>query len=283
MNLGLRGKSAVVTGGGGGIGKEVALALAGEGASVVVNDISRDSEGRSLADEVVNEIIKAEGTAIANNDSVATMKGGENIIKTATRKYGRIDILINCAGNFRVAPIFEMSEEDWDSIITDHLKGHFNCIRAAAIEMRQQKSGRIINISSRAAFSFIPGNPCAGYTTAKAGILGLTTTLSQELKEYNITVNAILPSAITPLFPHPRLKFGGGKTEGPEYITPIIVYLALDKAANITGQFLYVSGGDIIILDQPIKFPGPHKFIRKIGKWTLNELSEVIPPLLKIS
>ena len=87
----------------------------------------------------------------------------------------------------------------------------------------------------------------------------------------------------TPLFPHPRLKFGGGETEGPEYITPVIVYLALDEAADITGQFLYVSGGDIIILDQPIRFPGPLKFIRKIGKWTLDELSEVIPPLLEIS
>lgn len=283
MNLGLKGKSAVVTGGGGGIGKEIALAFAGEGASVVVNDISRDSEGRNLADEVVNEIIKAGGTAIANNDSVATMKGGENIIKTATDNYGRIDILVNCAGNFRVAPIFDMSEEDWDSIMAVHLKGHFSCIRAAAREMIPQKSGRIINISSRASFSFMPGNPCSGYSAAKAGILGLTTVLSQELKEYNITVNAILPSAITPLFPHTRPKFGGGKTEGPELITPIIVFLALDEAANITGQFLYASAGDIIILDQPIKFPGPHKLIRKIGKWTLNELNEVIPPLLEIS
>ena len=145
MELGLKGKSAVVTGGGGGIGKEVALALASEGASVVVNDISRDAEGRSLADEVVNEIIKARGIAVANHDSVATMKGGENIIKTATSNYGRIDILINCAGNFKVAPIFEMSEEDWDSIMAVHLKGHFSCIRAAAIEMIPQKNGRIIN------------------------------------------------------------------------------------------------------------------------------------------
>ena len=283
MDLSLKGKSAVVTGGGGGIGKEVALALASEGASVVVNDISRDAEGRSLADEVVNEIIKARGIAVANHDSVATMKGGENIIKTATSNYGRIDILINCAGNFKVAPIFEMSEEDWDSIMAVHLKGHFSCIRAAAIEMIPQKNGRIINVSSRAAFSYMPGNPSAGYSTAKAGILGLTTVLSQELKQYNITVNAILPSAITHLFPNPRLKFGGGETVGPEFITPLVVYLALDEAADITGQFLYVSGGDIIILDQPVKFPGPHKFIRKIGKWTLKELSEVIPPLLEIS
>jgi NAD(P)-dependent dehydrogenase (short-subunit alcohol dehydrogenase family) len=276
----LNGKSAVVTGGGGGIGEAVALALASEGAKVVVNDISQDPEGRGLADKVVEEITKASGTAVANYDSVATMSGGENIIKAATSNFGRVDILVNCAGNLKVVPTVEMAEDDWDSIMDVHLKGHFSCTKAAALEMIQQKSGRIINISSRAAFGFMPGFPCAAYSTAKAGILGLTIALSAELKEHGITVNAILPSAITPLFPQPRPRFGGGETEGPDFVAPIIVYLAMDEAKSITGQFIYASAGDLCIFTQPLQLPGPHKFIRKMGKWTVDELSEVVHPLL---
>ncbi|UCG67669.1 MAG: SDR family NAD(P)-dependent oxidoreductase, partial [Deltaproteobacteria bacterium] len=122
----LKGKSAVVTGGGSpvGIGRSVALALATEGAQVVVNDTGRDPDGTSRADKVVEEITKAGGTAVANYDSVATMVGGENIIKTAISNFGRIDILVNCAANYkRVQEAFEMTENDWDSIIDVHLKG----------------------------------------------------------------------------------------------------------------------------------------------------------------
>ena len=155
----LKGKVAVVTGGGGDIGKGIALALAAEGAKVVVNDVSRDPDGNSAADKAVEEIKKAGGTAAANYDSVATMQGGENIVKTATSNFGRIDILVNCAGNFKVVKSVEMTEEDWDSIIDVHLKGHFSCTKAAALEMMKQKSGRIINISSRGApFGRVPGN-----------------------------------------------------------------------------------------------------------------------------
>ena len=189
----LTGKSAVVTGSGSpvGIGRAVALALAAKGAKVVVNDIGRDADGTSGADRVVEEIRKANGTAVANYDSVATMQGGENIIKTAIGNFGRIDILVNCAGNLRTEPITEVTEDQWNSIIDVHLKGHFNCCKAAAMEMVQQKSGRIINFSSRATFSFGPTG--VAYCAAKAGILGLTASLSGQLKEYGITVNTILP------------------------------------------------------------------------------------------
>lgn len=148
----LKGKSAVVTGGGDGIGRATALALAAEGAKVVINDIGHDPEGKSKADNVVNEITKAKGTAVANYDSVATMAGGENIIKTATSNFGRIDILVNSAGNFKLMPTTELTEKDWDSIMDVHAKGHFSCIKAAIPEMIKQKSGRIINISSRGYF-----------------------------------------------------------------------------------------------------------------------------------
>jgi len=283
----LKGKSAVVTGSGSGIGRAVALALATEGAQVVVNDIGRDPDGTSGADKVVEEITNASCTAVASYDSVATMVGGENIIKAATSNFGRIDILVNCAGILRRGPTVEMTENDWDSVMDVHLKGHFSCTKAAVKEMIQQKSGRIINISSRAAFDFgAPGTVSREYgiyASAKAGILGFTAALSGELREYGITVNALLPSAITDLFPRPRVRFGGGDTGEPDFVAPIIVYLATDEAQRITGQFIYACTGDLCIYARPMQLPGPHMFIRKMGKWTIDELTEAIPPLLGLT
>jgi NAD(P)-dependent dehydrogenase (short-subunit alcohol dehydrogenase family) len=282
MTQRLKGKSAVVTGGGsGGIGRAVSLALAAEGAKVVVNDIGRDPDGMSIADKVVEEIIKAKGTAVANYDSVTTMQGGENIIKTATSNFGRIDILVNCAGNILRAPIYEMTEEQWNSIINVHLKGHFNCARAAAIEMMKQKNGRIINFSSLAATG-IPGH--TAYSAAKAGILGLTGALSGDLNEYGITVNVILPSADTKMFPGPRPKGRSVPTSQriePDYIAPLVAYLATDEARGVTGRYFYASGGDIIIYAKPLELKGETPvFLRKMGKWTIDELTQVIPSIL---
>ena len=204
----LKGKAAVITGAGsGGIGRAIALAMAEEGASVVVNDIARGPDGKSIADKVVDEIKKAKGIAVANYDTVATMQGGENIIKTATGNFGRIDILVNCAANYTRTPALEVTEKEWDTFINVHLKGHFSCSMAAVREMIKQKSGRIINFSSRAAAS---GGGNIAYGTVKAGILGFTSGLSNEVKGYGITVNAIVPSADTKLFPGPRPKIPGG-------------------------------------------------------------------------
>jgi len=279
----LAGKTAVITGGGGGIGRAVALAMAAEGAKIVVNDIAKDADGNSNADKVVKEVKKARGTAVANYDSVATMAGGENIIKTAVSNFGRIDILVNCAGNFISRPIADLAENEWDSIIAVHLKGHFSCSKAAANEMIKQKSGRIITIASRAGFSFLPGPPnSVAYAAAKAGILGFSAQLSAELKEHGITVNTIVPSADTQLFPGRGRRFGGGLREEPDFVAPIMVYLATDEAKNITGQTFYACGGDICIFGRPIQLPGPHMFIRKAGKWTVDELCELIPPMVGV-
>ena len=300
----LRGKVAVVTGGGsGGIGRGVSLALAAEGASVVINDIARDTNGKSIADKVVEEIKEAGGTAVANYDSVATMQGGENIVKTAITNFNRVDILVNCAGNNLSAPINEITEEQWDSVIDVHVKGHFACIRAVVPHMMQQKSGRIINFSSRAAFAGgapLPGKnaplpppgtrgPAGGavYSTAKAAILGFTLSLSGGLKPYGITVNAIVPSADTKLFPgktRPKDSMPSSLCLEPDHVAPIVAYLATDEADGITGRFIYASGGDLCIFARPLQLPGDtHMFIRKIGKWTIDELSQVVPPLLGLS
>lgn len=272
----LKGKSAVITGSGDGLGKEIALAMAAEGASVVINDINKE-----LADKTVGEIKKAGGKAAANYDSVATMAGGENIIKTATSNFGRMDILVNCAGFSKNASSVDVTEKDWDAIIAVHLKGHFACTQPAIKEMIKQKSGRIINFSSRA--GFLPGWSGLGslpYSTAKAGVVGFTFLLSAELKQYGITVNAILPSAITKGFPEKRPKFGGGETASPDFVAPIIVYLATDEAKNITGQFFYAAGGDICLFPRPLQLDGANKFIRKMGKWTVEEIGSILPPLI---
>lgn len=285
----LEGKSAVITGGGSGIGRVIALEMAAEGAKVVVNDVGSQSDGLKSADKVADEIKEAGGVAVANYDSVATLPGGENIIKTSVDNFGSVDILVCCAGNFRVAKtVADLTEEDWDSTMNIHLKGHFSCIRAAVPEMKKQKGGRIINFSSGAAFQtgtgdlFPDGLPFSfgAYGTAKAGVLGLTTSLALELKEFGIGVNAIMPSAVTPLFPGERQRIMGGPTGGPEPIAPMIVYLASDYAKDITGQFIYICMGDFCVFNQPFELPGQHTFIRKMDNWTVDELIEIFPPLL---
>jgi NAD(P)-dependent dehydrogenase (short-subunit alcohol dehydrogenase family) len=282
MSQRLLGKSAVVTGSGDGIGREAALAIAAEGARVVVNDIGLDADGRNIADKVVEEIKEAGGTAVVNYDSVATIAGGENIIKTATSNFGRIDILVNCAGNFKAVKTVDITEGDWDSIMAVHLKGHFSCVKAAIPEMIKQKSGRIINISSRAA-AFGAGS--LAYNTAKAGILGFTSMLSAEQKENGITVNAILPSAETKLFPGPPPSIGDNmpisSRRGPEYVAPLIVFLATDEAKNITGRYMYISGEYICIYARALVLPGDaHILLRSTGKWAVDELGETLLPII---
>ena len=283
MTQKLAGKVAVVTGGGNGIGRATALGLAAEGAKLVINDIGRTPDGAKAADKVVAEIKSAGGQAVANNDSVATASGGENIIQTALKTFGRIDILVNCAGNFVAKPIVELTEAEWDSIIAVHLKGHFNTCKAAVKEMLKQKSGRIINISSRAAFNYATMPPgSVAYSGAKAGIVGLTAQLSAEVKEHGITVNVILPSADTQLFPGRGQRFGGGMREGAEFIAPIIVYLATDDAKSVTGQAFYACGGDVCIFERPLQMTGPVKFIRTQGKWNIEDLATIIPGLISV-
>lgn len=282
MTKHLKGKSAVITGSGsGGIGKAVAFCLAEEGAQVVVNDIGRDTDGRSLADKTVEEITKAGGTAVANYDSVATIQGGTNIIQSAVSNFGKIDILINCAANIVRASIDEMTEEQWDSVIAVHLKGHYSCARAAAMEMKKQKSGRIICFSSLAA-SGVPNH--TAYSAAKSGILGLTGVLASELGEYGITANVIFPSADTKMFPGPRPKGRAvppSQWLEPDYIAPLIAYLSTDEASGINGRYFYTSGGDIIIYPKPLELKtSSPMFIRKMGKWTIDELSQIIPQIL---
>jgi NAD(P)-dependent dehydrogenase (short-subunit alcohol dehydrogenase family) len=280
MEQRLTGKVAVITGGGGGIGKCAALALAADGVIVVVNDFGTGPDGIKLADKAASEVVKAGGKAVVNYDSVTTVASAAKIIKTATDNFGRLDILLNCAGNIIGTSTLEITQEQWDSTLAIHIGGHFSCSQAAARVMVQQKSGgSIINFASRGAFPMF-GASGSSYAVAKAGILGFTTALSQELKKYDIRVNAICPNASTPLFPStdPRGGMGIPRTLSldPADIAPILVYLVTDAAKNITGQFIYAAGGDFCIFDQPLK---PRIYVRKIGKWTVDEIGDVMPGL----
>src|SRR5258708_24985218 len=159
----LKGKVAVVTGAGRGIGREIALLMARHGAQVVVNDYGGSAAGsggeNAPADEVVNEIAKAGGKAVANYDSVASMAGGQAIVKKAVDTFGRVDIIVNNAGILRDRMIFNMTEEEWDAVINTHLKGTFAVTRAAAPLMREQKRGRVINMTSTSSLLVNAGQP----------------------------------------------------------------------------------------------------------------------------
>ena len=292
----LEGKVAVVTGAGRGIGRGEALALAAEGAKVVVNDLGGSAEGTSSsnnpADEVVMEIKKLGGEAVANYASVATPDGGNSIIKTAIDNFGRIDILVNNAGILRTRMIFNMSDEEWDLIIKAHLYGHFYCTRAACVHFRQQRSGRIINTSSTAGLGLVGG---ASYGAAKEGVLGFTKSVALDMGRYGVTCNAINPMADTRLGPNPHVftQMEKAKSQGmtnpatsitqeallkctPGMIAPLVVYLATDEAANINGCNFWVAGGEIgIFRDREMR-----NCIYKDDIWTLGELVNIMPKSL---
>ncbi len=178
----LKGKVALVTGAGRGLGRCHALALAAEGAKVVINDLGSALDGsgadKTPADEVVSEIKGMGGDAVSNYENVVSFEGAERMVKCALDSFGRLDILINNAGVLRDRMVFNMSEEEWDSVIKVHLYGHFNCARQASAVFRKQRSGRIVNTSSDAGLGNMGQ---ANYSAAKEGIVGLTRTLARDL------------------------------------------------------------------------------------------------------
>jgi NAD(P)-dependent dehydrogenase (short-subunit alcohol dehydrogenase family) len=299
----LEGKVIAMTGAGRGIGRECALLAASEGARVIVNDpgVNPDGSGQDNAPaaQVVDEIKKAGGTGVANFADVSTMDGGESVIKTALDTYGRIDGLINLAAILRDRMVFNLSEQEWDDVIRVDLKGHFTTLKPASIVMRQQRYGRIVNYSS---VSGLMGNSGqANYGAAKAGVAGLTRVAARDLGRYGVTVNCIAPGASTRLtatvpqasrdLRASRGIAGGGPPaaanaaaeaaaaamRGPDMVAPMTVYLLLDEAWNINGRIFQVAGGNVGLLQD--MYP-PFRQINKPGKWTLDELRQLVPTAL---
>ncbi len=247
----LEGKVAVVTGAGGGIGREHALALAREGARVVVTDLGSDrhggGRGGEMADGVVAEIRAAGGDAVASYDTVATREGADGIVWTALSRYGRLDVLVNNAGILRDRTLLNMSQEDLDRVLDVHLRGTFLCTQAAARQMKVQgQGGRIVNTTS---LSGLVGNFGQGnYAAAKAGVYGLTRVAALELQKIGVTVNAIAPVALTRMTSDLAMMKGATEEElGPQHVAPVVVFLASGLAADLTGQVIGVHGGKLFL------------------------------------
>ena len=238
------GKVAVITGAGGGLGRQHALLLAERGALVVVNDLGGNVEGTgadaSAAQKVVDEIRAAGGEAVANHDSVSTPEGGEAIIQTAVDAYGRVDIVINNAGILRDKTFHNMTPDLVDSVIEVHLKGAFNVTRPAWIRMREQKYGRIISTSSAAGIFGNFGQ--ANYGAAKMGLVGFTRVLAAEGAKYNIRANAIAPLALTRMTEN--LMGALGDKLDPSLVTPIVAWLAHEDC-DVSGEIYSVGGGRV--------------------------------------
>jgi NAD(P)-dependent dehydrogenase (short-subunit alcohol dehydrogenase family) len=283
----LDGKVALVTGAGRGIGRGVALLMAKEGASVVVNDLGASLDGEGVdtgpAASVVNEIKAAGGNAVANTDSVTDYQAAEAMIQQAIDSFGKIDIVVNVAGILRDRMVFNMSEEEWNAVLNVHLKGTFNTCRWASVRFREQRSGRLINFSSTSAFG-APGQP--NYAAAKAGIIGLTLSCANGLSRYNVTSNAILPSGATRMIDSiPRAReavahtgklpseLAKGTERDPDNVAPLIAFLASDAAQSVNGHIFGSFGYNVAMMSQPKIV----KTLRSDHRWTVDELSEIIP------
>ena len=283
------GRVVIVTGAGGGLGRAHALAFAGEGARVVVNDIgtSREGEGSSAApaQRVVDEIRALGGEAVANTDDVADWDGAHRLVWTAVDSFGGLDALVNNAGFLRDRMLVGMSVEEWDAVIRVHLRGHFCTLRHAAAYWRDEakagrpRDARIVNTSSGAGLMGSVGQ--GNYAAAKAGIVGLTLNAAAELGRYGVAANAIAPAARTRMtevaMPDMmRAPESGFDAMAPENVSPLVVWLGSGESADVTGRVFEVEGGVVSVADGWQH--GPR--VDKGERWQPAEIGPIVRELL---
>jgi NAD(P)-dependent dehydrogenase (short-subunit alcohol dehydrogenase family) len=278
----LEGRVAIVTGSGRGIGRSVALLLAREGASVVVNDLGAavDGSGRDTgpAGEVVAEITEAGGKAVASGADVSDHGAAEGLIKTAIGEFGRLDVLVNVAGILRDRMIFNMSEQEWDDVIRVHLKGTFNTCKFAAAHWRSLREegaqNRIINFTSVSGLHGAPGQP--NYAAAKMGIVGLTWSCANALAKYGVTANAISPAAATRMtdsIPTDRRRTDRPVDEdpqrSPDNVAKVVAYLASERSGWLSGRIVHSAGYEVSL------YNNMSPVVRLIGQepWELDDLA----------
>ena len=278
----LDGMVTVVTGAGNGIGRASALLFAREGAKVVVNDLGggRDGSGsaNSAADAVVREIVAAGGEAVASYDSVASKEGADAIVERATSTFGRIDVLLNNAGILRDKTLLKMSLAEWQAVLDVHLTGSFLCTQAAALKMKAQGSGSIINTTS---VSGMLGNfGQSNYAAAKAGIYGLTRTASIELQRYGVRVNAVAPIAKTRLTEDLPMFEKIEDTLSPDHVAPAHLFLASSLSDDVTGVVLSVAGARMSVF-KVVESAGKYKE-SDAGVWSAQEIADHFESISKV-
>jgi len=283
----LDGKVVVVTGAGGGIGRDIALMAAAQGARVVVNDIGATLAGqgqdRGPAERVVDEIEAAGGTAVASLDSVASAESAARIIATAIDGFGRLDGVVNNAGILRDTFFHKMGEEQWDSVMKVHLYGSFHVSRAAAAFFKDQQSGSYVHMTST---SGLIGNLAqANYSAAKLGIVGLSKSIALDMQRFGVRSNCIAPFAWSRMIssikvdtPEQQERIARLQQMVPAKIAPLAVYLLSDAASKVNGQIMGVRNNEIFLFSQP----RPVRSVHRDGGWTPQQIAEhAIPALSK--
>ncbi len=284
----LEGKVVVVTGAGGGIGRDIALQCAAQGARVVVNDLGASVAGEGgdagPAQKVVAEIIAAGGEATANTDSVSDVAGAGRIVQTALDVFGRIDAVVNNAGILRDRFFHKMSADEFDTVIKVHLYGGFYVSRAAANHFKEQGSGAFVHMTST---SGLIGNfGQANYMAAKLGIAALSKSIALDMQKFNVRSNCIAPFAWSRMIgsiptdtPEEKARVARMQQMTPAKIAPIAVYLASDAAKDVSGQIFAVRNNEIFLMSQP----RPERSVHRSEGWTPETVASHAMPALKAS
>jgi len=282
----LDGKVALVTGAGRGVGRDIALQMAEQGAKVLVNDLGGSETGEGASDspaqEVVNEIEAAGGKASANTNSVASFKAAQAMVDQAYEELGGLDIVVNNAGILRDVIFHKMSEDDWDIVISVHLKGSFNISRAAATIFRGQESGAMVHMTST---SGLVGNfGQANYAAAKLGIVGLSKSIALDMSRFNVRSNCISPFAWSRLIgtiptgtDAEKARVEKIKQMTPAKIAPVAVALASDKAKDVTGQIFAVRNNEVYLMTQS----RPIRSVQRSDGWTAETVLNHAFPAMK--
>jgi NAD(P)-dependent dehydrogenase (short-subunit alcohol dehydrogenase family) len=288
MNGMVEGKVIVVTGAGGGIGRDIALALAAEGAKVVVNDIGTSPAGEGTdagpAQRVVEEIKQAGGEAVANTDSVSESAAANRIVTSALDHFGRIDGVVNNAGILRDRFFHKMSDEEWDAVIRVHLYGSYYVSRAAANHFKEQGSGAFVHMTSTSGLIGNLGQ--SNYSAAKMGLVALSKSIALDMERFLVRSNCIAPFAWSRMVgsiptdtPEQQARVDKIKQMTPNKIAPLAVYLLSDAAKDVNAQVFTVRNNEIFLMSQP----RPLRSVHRSEGWTAQNIAEHGMPALRAS